>query len=271
MVGAIGIGLLVGYGTVLLRQRLDDPVLNTTISFVVPFLAYFPAEEAHASGVLAVVVAGLVTGTLGSRRFSARDRQTQATTWTTISFILASGIFLAMGYQLPDLLDAARAEEESTTGEIAVLVLIVLGLLIVLRFVGLLGPAAWSRFGPGSSRSERNQQFRDKLHQFEQRLDSQTPTDEREETRLAWARRRLARSRADADFEEREPITLRGLFVLAWAGMRGAVTVAAAQDHPGRDREPCDRGPGRLPGHADHARALRAHLADGHRADELPH
>ncbi len=31
--------------TALLRQRLDDPVLNTTISFAVPFLAYFPAEE----------------------------------------------------------------------------------------------------------------------------------------------------------------------------------------------------------------------------------
>ena len=97
----------------LLRQRLDDPVLNTTISFAVPFLAYFPAEEVDASGVLAVVVAGLVTGTLGSRRFSARDRQTQAITWTTISFILESGVFLAMGYQLPELIDAARGRDHA--------------------------------------------------------------------------------------------------------------------------------------------------------------
>lgn len=47
-----------------------------------------------------------------------------------------------------------------------------------------------------------------------------------------WARRRLARGRADVDFEEREPITARGYLVLAWAGMRGVVTVAAAQTIP---------------------------------------
>ena len=135
----------VGRLTVLLRQRLDDPVLNTTISFAVPFLAYFPAEELHASGVLAVVVAGLVTGALGSKRFSARDRQTQATTWTTISFILESAVFLAMGYQLPELVDAARAE--TTVGEITGLVLLVVALLVALRFLGL----AWPALATGSA------------------------------------------------------------------------------------------------------------------------
>ena len=223
--GAI-IGFLVGLLTVLLRQRLDDPVLNTTISFAVPFLAYFPAEEVDASGVLAVVVAGLVTGALGSRRFSARDRQTQATTWTTISFILESGVFLAMGYQLPELVDAARVE--TTTGEITGLVLIVFALLVVLRFLGLAWPAVTYLVG----RRGWGDQMRARLDQFEEKLDAMSPADEREETRLAWARRRLARGKADVDFEEREPITARGMFVLAWAGMRGVVTVAAAQTIP---------------------------------------
>ncbi|MFT4287188.1 cation:proton antiporter [Nocardioides sp.] len=226
VVAAVVIGLLVGLLTVLLRQRLDDPVLNTTISFAVPFLAYFPAEEANASGVLAVVLAGLVTGAMGSRRFSARDRQTQATTWTTINFILESGVFLAMGYELPELVDDARVE--TTTGEIAALVLIVVGLLVVLRFLGLAWPALAARFGP----DDRGDQVRARLDQFEEKLDSMTPADEREETRLRWARRRLARGKADVEFEEREPITGRGSLVLAWAGMRGVVTVAAAQTIP---------------------------------------
>ena len=95
--------------------------------------------------MLAVVIAGLVTGALGSRRFSARDRQTQATTWTTISFILESGVFLAMGYQLPELVDAARVE--TTTGEITGLVLIVVALLVALRFLGLAWPGAHDLFG----------------------------------------------------------------------------------------------------------------------------
>jgi CPA1 family monovalent cation:H+ antiporter len=226
VVGAILIGIAVGLLTVALRKRLDDPVLNTTISFAVPFLAYFPAEEAHASGVLAVVIAGLLTGALGSRKFSARDRQTQATTWTTISFILESGVFLAMGYQLPELVDDARAE--TTVGEIAALVGLVVGLLVVLRFLGLAWPALQGRFG----RQDRNEQVRAQLDQFEERLESMEPSGTREENRLAWARKRLARGRADADFEEREPITGRGLLVLAWAGMRGVVTVAAAQTIP---------------------------------------
>lgn len=226
VVGAILIGGAVGFLTVVLRQRLDDPVLNTTISFAVPFLAYFPAEEAYASGVLAVVIAGLLTGALGNRRFSARDRQTQSTTWTTISFILESGVFLAMGYELPELVNDARAE--TTLGEITVLVLLVVGLLIALRFLGLAWPALQSRFGPG----DRHEQTHAQLDQFEERLEAMEPSTEREENRVAWARKRLARGRADADFEEREPITGRGLLVLAWAGMRGVVTVAAAQTIP---------------------------------------
>jgi monovalent cation/hydrogen antiporter len=226
VVGAIAVGLVVGLGTVLLRQWLDDSVLNTTISFAVPFLAYFPAEELHASGVLAVVAAALLTGSLGSRRFSARDRQTQATTWATVSFILESGVFLAMGYQLPQLVDAARSETD--LGEITGLVLLVVGLLVLLRFLGLVWPARHRRIGHGG----RTDEFTARLDEFEQHLDTMEPAGDHEASRLAWARRRLARGRAEVEFEKREPITLSGLLVIGWAGMRGVVTVAAAQTIP---------------------------------------
>lgn len=223
--GALVIGWLVGWLTSSLRRRLDDPVLNTTISFAVPFLAYFPAEQLDASGVLAVVAAGLVTGTLGSSWFSGRDRQTQTTTWTTISFILESGVFLLMGYQLPELVDGAR--DETTTAEITGLVLIVLALLVVLRFLGLAWPALRALLG-----RDGQDDMRDRLGLFEEKLDAMEPSGEREEKRLVWARRRLAKGKATADFEEREPITARGSLALAWAGMRGVVTVAAVQTIP---------------------------------------
>ncbi len=169
VVGAVLVGLLVGQLTVLLRQRLDDPVLNTTLSFAVPFLAYFPAEEVGASGVLAVVVAGLVTGAQGSRRFSARDRQTQATTWTTVSFVLESTVFLAMGYQLPELVDAARGE--TSYAELAGLVGVVLALLVGLRFLGLVWPALDDRDG----RDAQGVQQRSRLDQFEERSSTRCP------------------------------------------------------------------------------------------------
>lgn len=226
VVGAGLAGWFVAWVTVLVRQRLDDPVLNTTISFVTPFLAYVPAEEMHASGVLAVVVAGLVTGAMGAKRFSARDRQTQTTTWATINFILENGVFLALGYQLPMLIDDAKAE--TSTGEVVGMVALVLAALVALRFAGLAWPALVGRYGP----SDRSERVRERLDQIEQRVDTWEPKDDREETRLRWARRRIARASADIAFEEREPITARGYVVLAWAGMRGVVTLAAAQTIP---------------------------------------
>jgi NhaP-type Na+/H+ or K+/H+ antiporter len=226
VVGAGLVGWLVAWATVLVRERLDDPVLNTTISFITPFLAYVPAEEVHASGVLAVVVAGLVTGAMGAKRFSARDRQTQTTTWATINFILESGVFLALGYQLPALVDDARAE--TSAGQVVGMVSLVLGALIALRFAGLAWPALVGRFGPG----DRNRRARLRLDQIEQHVSTWEPKDDREETRLRWARKRIARASADVAFEEREPITARGYLVLAWAGMRGVVTLAAAQTIP---------------------------------------
>ena len=59
---ALVIGYVVGHATVWLRSKLDDPVLATAVSFIVPFLAFLPAEEAEASGVVAVVVAGVEGG-----------------------------------------------------------------------------------------------------------------------------------------------------------------------------------------------------------------
>lgn len=224
--GAMVVGVLVGWLTVLLRERLDDPVLNTTISFAVPFLAYVPAERVEASGVLAVVMAGLITGSWGSRRFSARDRQTQATTWTTINFVLESAVFLAMGYQLPEFVEAAK--NETTPGSLIGLVAVVLGLLVLLRFLSLAQPMVASHFGLDG----RQTSVRERLDGFEKKLEDYTPENPRQETRLQQARVRLARGKADADFEEREPITATGAVTLACAGMRGVVTVAAVQTIP---------------------------------------
>ncbi|WP_300682636.1 sodium:proton antiporter [Nocardioides sp.] len=226
VLGALVIGVVIGYLSVLLRERLDDPVLNTTISFAVPFLAYFPAEEVHSSGVLAVVAAGIVSGSLGSKRLSARDRHTQSTNWTTINFILESAVFLLVGYQLSDMI--TTAQKDASTSELIGLVAIVVAMLIGLRMLGLAWPALRARFTPGNRYAE----TRARYAAFEEHLDALEPADTREINRVEWARRRLARGRADMDFEQREPLTARGYLVLGWAGMRGVVTVAAAQTIP---------------------------------------
>lgn len=226
VLGAVLVGLLVGWLTVLLRQRLDDPVLNTTISFAVPFLAYFPVEEIGGSGVLGVVVAGLATGHLGTRRFSAHDRHNEATNWATINFLLESGVFLLMGLQLPGLVE--RAGGEKGVEHVWLLVALLVALLVVLRFVGVAAPLLLLRYG----RAGRRERVDAWVEEVGQKLDGYEAATETQEIRLDRMRRRLARTSADAAFAKREPITRKGGLVIAWAGMRGVVTLAAAQSIP---------------------------------------
>ena len=58
-VGGAAVGLLVAWLTARCPQdRLHDPLLENTVNVLAPFIAFLLAEEIHASGVLAVVVAG---------------------------------------------------------------------------------------------------------------------------------------------------------------------------------------------------------------------
>src|SRR6202522_2222444 len=107
VVGGIVIGLGVGWISVWGRSILAERGVITALSFAVPFLAYLPAEELHASGVLAVVATGLVVGHQSPRYLKANDRLAEATNWATVAFLLESGLFLFMGLQLKTLLDQA--------------------------------------------------------------------------------------------------------------------------------------------------------------------
>ncbi|WP_454226397.1 cation:proton antiporter domain-containing protein [Propioniciclava flava] len=72
VVVAIVIGGVVGVVTVWLRARIEEPALATIVSFTVPFVASVPAEALHASGLVAAVVAGLVTSLRGAGSASHR-------------------------------------------------------------------------------------------------------------------------------------------------------------------------------------------------------
>lgn len=223
---ALAIGLAVGYATVWLRSRLDDPVLTTAVSFVVPFLAFLPAEEAQASGVVAVVVAGLVTGHAGAKRFSARERSTEQTNWNTLQFLIENGVFLLMGLQLHALL--VDLEQTSTSrAEVLLLVGIVLAVLLVLRTAFVTVQVLGER--RGRARLPERREHVDRLTAHVDRLEEGSAARPAPRAdRVSSVRRRIARASADLDFYEREPISLRGGAVLSWAGMRGVVTLAAA-------------------------------------------
>ncbi|MEV0248582.1 Na+/H+ antiporter [Nocardia sp. NPDC050712] len=105
--GGALVGVVVAALLALLRRRITDPVLDTTLSFLAPFVAYLPAEEVHASGVIAVVVCGMILGHNAPAWQSAASRIAERTNWRTIQFILESAVFLIIGLQVRGIVEEA--------------------------------------------------------------------------------------------------------------------------------------------------------------------
>lgn len=98
-VGGAVIGLGVGWVVHRIRRRLADSNVESALGLVVPFGVYLLGEQAHTSGVLAVVVAGLYLGHHGSESGYATRLQEQAV-WRASDTILESVVFALIGLQL---------------------------------------------------------------------------------------------------------------------------------------------------------------------------
>ncbi|MEP6598486.1 MAG: Na+/H+ antiporter [Actinomycetota bacterium] len=117
--GGLLTGLLAAFLLAKIRKRLTDPVLDTTLSFVAPYVAFLPAQAIHASGVLAVVVTGLVLGHKAHRLQTAASRLAENTNWSTVQFLLENVVFILIGLQLRSMLDGVR--EAGTSSRLAAL------------------------------------------------------------------------------------------------------------------------------------------------------
>jgi CPA1 family monovalent cation:H+ antiporter len=101
--GGIAVGAILGYLIAQLRQRLQDPVVETTISLLTPFGAYLLAEVLGASGVLAVVTVGLCVSRFAPRSVTPRARVRVNMLWETVTFMLGGLVFTLIGLQLGHL------------------------------------------------------------------------------------------------------------------------------------------------------------------------
>lgn len=98
--GGILIGLLLGWVASRFIARVDDHLVETTITTVLAFGSFLLAEQFHVSGVLAVVAAGLVNGNLGSEGMSPTTRIVVFNFWEYVAFLANSAVFLMIGLGL---------------------------------------------------------------------------------------------------------------------------------------------------------------------------
>ena len=107
--GGLAVGLLFFAVVAWVRKHVTDSVLDTSVSLVTPFLAYVAAESIHVSGVLAVVVAGLLLGHRAPVLQTASSRLAERLNWRTISFLLENTVFLLIGLQARGILEKVAA------------------------------------------------------------------------------------------------------------------------------------------------------------------
>ncbi len=109
--GSIAIGFIAGRVATELWHRIRDRQLQSVISVTLPFLAYVPASHFGLSGVLAVVVAGVIANRETPRVLTPAARTQLVGFWNTLVFIANAVLFLAVGLQLHVIVRAAFQRE----------------------------------------------------------------------------------------------------------------------------------------------------------------
>src|SRR3954469_11047152 len=199
-VGGVAVGVAVAYGVRPLRRLRSDPLSSNAISLATPFVAYLLGESIHVSGVLAVVVAGLIIGHNNPSWASGASRLQTGAVWRLVDFLLEGFVFLLIGQQLPEVL---RGLGEYETSTIVTASSITVGVVLLLRPLWL-----WL-----------TEHLPQSLHTrlTEQDLDGDGEPDSEPGSSAAGLRNAGRPGR----------LTGKEIVVMSWAGTRGVISLAA--------------------------------------------
>ncbi|MEP6979265.1 MAG: Na+/H+ antiporter [Nakamurella sp.] len=173
--GGLAIGAALGLALSFVRRIAGSPLTVTVLSLLSPFAAYALGEKAHVSGVIVVVVAGLILGHRSPVEVAASVRLTEAANWAALRFTLEGVVFALIGLQLREIVNDLDPNEH----HVFLALFVVLATVLVSRPFWLTVIHLLTRIGPGRSHVGR-----------------------------------------------------KGVTALSWAGMRGVVSLAAAQTLP---------------------------------------
>ncbi len=100
-IGGPLIGLGLGYLVSRALRHIEDRLIETATTFITAYGVYLLADTIHTSGLLAVVMAGLMLGSYGRRvGISDSAREAVENVWDFVSFVATSLLFLLMGLQI---------------------------------------------------------------------------------------------------------------------------------------------------------------------------
>jgi CPA1 family monovalent cation:H+ antiporter len=215
VLGGAAIGLAGGWLTRRAVRLLHDPAAETTVTVAVPFGLYLAAEQIQASGVLAVLAAGLYLRATMSRELTSAGWLLGRSVWDYIEFAVTGLLFAFLGVELITVLEHNAAIRFARPLETAAAVL---GLLVVSRAAAMFTASALA-----GHRSRRH--------------GSATPAGWREATVTSWAGMRgvvtvatalaLPATTSDgAPFPDREAVVLVALLVVLVTLLLQGLTLA---------------------------------------------
>ncbi|MDT2829428.1 sodium:proton antiporter [Vagococcus carniphilus] len=138
------IGMLVGLilsklfyfvETILLRQGIQDVILHVSLQVLTPFIIFIAAEIFHASGVIAVVVAGVVSiqqEPLYRRQYS-EIKLVSTRVWDIIIYQLNGIVFVVLGASLPFAMHSAIINPAINNWTLIRYVVIIWLILLIIR------------------------------------------------------------------------------------------------------------------------------------------
>ncbi|HEY6411770.1 MAG TPA: cation:proton antiporter [Ktedonobacteraceae bacterium] len=130
--GGLALGAFAGFLISRVLRRIDDPVVETTITLLSAYGIYWVADAVHLSAIIAVLVTALMLGNYGrSIGMSERSRTDADTFWRMLAFLGNALIFLLMGVQIHKFARLLLAGPELTTWLVA---LVAIGVVLLARF-----------------------------------------------------------------------------------------------------------------------------------------
>lgn len=150
--GGIALGLVIAEVAFFIMRRLrragvESATIHVCFELFLPFFIYLVATQAHVSGILAVVAAGLFLSyasqllTPRSRSFSTFSTRLSIASqnvWSLFSFVLNGVIFTNLGIVLSSTLAPALKENSADLVWIFGLVFILTAVIVGVRFIWIL-------------------------------------------------------------------------------------------------------------------------------------
>lgn len=143
VMGGVLLGFVSGFALQLLSKHYLDPVLGVVFSFTIPYSTYIVANFLDVSGVIAVVVNGLIGARVVATHHSSLRRVLGYATWDIFIILLNCFVFILLGLQLKSITSMMTSQQMVLYSGYALLITLA---IVIIRFVWVYAKASVSYF-----------------------------------------------------------------------------------------------------------------------------